>query len=89
VAVQHAQVTVGTAATELTAPDVDSVPGQSLMFTAPASPTLYLGGPGVTAADGVPVAVGQVVTATLGAGERLYAAVATGTVMLPVLRQGV
>jgi hypothetical protein len=89
VAVQHAQVTVGTTAAELTVADSDAVPGSSVLFVAPASPTLYLGGAGVTAATGVPVPAGQIVTATLAAGDRLFAVVASGSVVVPVLRQGV
>lgn len=89
-AVQPARITVGTTATELTAPTTDAAYGSSILVGGPTvTVTLYLGDAAVTAATGWPLAAGATLPITLDAGERLYAAVATGTTVVPVLRQGV
>ena len=89
-AVQQAQVTVGTTATELSATQTDHTGGESLLITAPAAVTLYLGDGNVTStAYGYALAAGTSIGITLDAGEQLFAAVASGTATAYVLRQGV
>ncbi len=87
-AVQAAQVTVGTTATLLSGTDTDAVPGLSVAVQGPSGATVYLGGADVTTATGWPVAAGATFAVDLRAGDALYAVVASGTVAVPVLRTG-
>lgn len=49
---------------------------------------VYVGGPGVTAADGWPVAPGGTVEVDLGAADALWAVAASGTVTVACLWTG-
>lgn len=85
----HSVVTVGTTATELSAPQSDNQGGTSLLITAPAGSTVYLGGPTVTTTTyGYALAAGTSITVTLDGSERLYA-VAAAAANVPILRQGI
>lgn len=86
-AVKPRQVTVGTTATELTGTDTDTRTGHAILVRPAAA--VFVGGPGVTTADGYPLAAGVELALDLGTGERLFAVAASGTVSVSVLRTGV
>jgi hypothetical protein len=88
VAVVSASVSVGTSATALSTAGTDDRPGESLQFTTPASPVIYVGGSNVTSSNGYALAVSTEYFYDLQGGETLYAAVASGSTSLPVLRTG-
>lgn len=91
-AISSASVSVTTTATLLSGADSDNVAGQSVFVTVPAAgQTVFLGGPGVTAANGYPVATGTSFPwqLELGNGEALYGIVAATTQAVSVLRSGV
>jgi hypothetical protein len=88
-AVTAQTITVGTTATPLFSTDTDAIPGGSIVVRAPATATLYLGGPDVnTTGNGWDVPVGTTFAVDLGPGEQLYALLATGTAGVLVLRTG-
>lgn len=88
-AVTSAQVSVTTAATLLSAVETDSIAGESLSLNNTGAGVVYLGPSGVTTANGFPLAAGALQFVDLQPGDNLYAIVATGTVVLAVLRTGV
>lgn len=96
-AIQGLQVTVGTTATLLSATSAftDSVAynqnGQSLLVQNPSTTvTVYLGGSNVTSSIyGYSLAPGATMSIDLSQSENLYAAVASGTQSVNVLRKGV
>lgn len=96
-ATQGLLVTVGTTATvlSLTSGFSDLInynqSGQSLSVQNPSSSvTVYLGGSNVTSSVyGYALLPGQTYTIDLRAGEHLYAAVASGTQQVNVIRTGV
>lgn len=88
-ALQTAQVTVGTTPVELTAPLADTYSNSAIIVQAPAAATLYVGPAGVTPATGFPVAAGTTVSGDLENTERLYGVLASGTGTAYVLRSGV
>lgn len=85
-AVVAAQVAVSTTAVKLSA-DSDSG-GASLLVQAPAGATLFVGGPGVTAAQGFPVAAGTSLSVDLPIFDELYGVLASGSGNAAVLRVG-
>lgn len=89
-AVVAASITVGTAATQLSSTTDDSAFGHGLLVKVPAGgQTVFLGGSGVTAAAGYPLAAGESFTADLTPGDALFAVVAATTQAVNVLRTGV
>ena len=84
--VASAAVTVATTATALHAADADP---QSVSVSNVGAAIVYLGGSDVTTSNGVPLAAGASVPVGLNGGEVLYGRVASGTVEVRVLRQGV
>jgi hypothetical protein len=85
-ALQSAQVAVGTTAVELTQRD-PADPRNSIVVT----PTvdLFVGPAGVTAANGYRVSAGTSLAMDLESSERLYGITASGTGTAYVLRSGV
>lgn len=79
-------VTVGTSATSL------GVAQRAASRVVVASPTggvtVFVGGPGVTTATGIPVAAGSSLALGSGPGEQLFAVVAAATQAVPVLALG-
>lgn len=88
-ALQTAQVAVGTTAVELTGVTTDRRADSSIAVQAPAAATMYIGAAGVTASTGWPIAAGQTLAVDLQSGERLYGVLASGTGTAYVLRTGV
>lgn len=86
-AVKPRRVTVTTTATELTDRDTDTRSGHSILFRPAAA--VFIGGVGVTTADGYPVDANAEMALDLGSGERLFAVAASGTAVVSVLRTGV
>ncbi len=83
------RLTVGAAAAvELTGADDDYRGGSSIDVHV-ITGTLYVGGPGVTAANGRPVPAGGSYALDLNGEERLFGVTATGTADVAVLRAGV
>jgi hypothetical protein len=89
-AIAHAQVTVGTTATLLSAAVVGRN-GQTVLVQNPANGVnVYIGGAGVTTSSyGYLVVGGSAFAIDLADQESIYAVVATGTQAVGVLRQGV
>ena len=88
-AVQAARVTVGTAATLLSAAEADTCAGSRLLVrNSSATTSVFLGGAGVTASTGLELPSASQVPWTLDLGEALYAAVVVGTVVVHVLQGG-
>lgn len=88
-AVQTAQITVGTTAVELTGSQTDSVAGSSLAVRAPSTAEMWVGAAGVTPSTGWPVAAGQSLALDLTGDERVFAVLASGSGTAYVLRTGV
>ena len=96
-AINGLSITVGTSATLLSATGgfTDQITynqnGQSLLVQNPSSSvTVYLGGANVTSSVyGHALAPGTSMTVDLSSGEHLYAAVASGTQLVNVIRKGV
>ena len=84
-ALQTAQVTVGTAPVELT---VEDVGGSSIIIQAPAAAVMYIGGSAVTSSTGFPIAAGQAISMDLN-NERVYGVLASGSGTAFVMRTGV
>ena len=82
-------VTVTTTATKLTDVRGDTVAGYTLFVANDATPTVYVGGPDVTSATGIPMPTGCSFSADLADNEDLYGVVASGTVPIRVLLGGV
>lgn len=82
--------TVGTTAAELTPPDMtDAQLGEcSIQFQPPAGTDIYIGPKGVTAATGYKITGGTEPSYDLNPGERVFAVVASGSVVVPVLVTG-
>lgn len=85
---------VGTSATDLTttdsAGDIGQVGMSVLIQNLDASAALYLGGSGVTTSSyGHKLAAGTAVAIQLAPGEIVYGVVATGTINVGLLYQGV
>jgi hypothetical protein len=89
-AIAHAQVAVGTAATELSA-GVAGRDGQKIVVQNPAGGSaIYLGSATVTSTVyGYALAAGAAFDIALQDGESLYGAATSGSVTVNVLRQGV
>jgi hypothetical protein len=88
--VQSAQITVGTAATLLSAAETDTPAGARLVVrNSSATTSVFLGGAGVTASTGLELPSATQLPWTLDLGEALYAAVVVGTVVVHVLQGGV
>lgn len=88
-ALQTAQVTVGTSAVLLAGTPGTDITGFSVMVKAPDAATLYVGPAGVTSSTGFPVPAGTSITGDLEAGEALYGVLASGSGTASVLRSGV
>lgn len=88
-AVDAAQVSVGTTETELTGAQTDTVAGQSLVAINKGAASVFLGGTGVTTTTGFELAAGESVNVDVNQGEKLFGIVATGTQTVHVLRIGV
>lgn len=95
-AVAGVRITVGTSATLLSSvtpsdPILYNQKGQSLLIQNPSTTvTVYLGGSNVTSTTyGFALAPQQAISIDLDGGENLYAAVATSTLIINVLRKGV
>ena len=86
----HERVSVGTTATQLSS-NYSGKDGQTILIQNPsASVVVYLGGEGVTTASyGYALGVVSDVSIDLQDGEKLYAVVASSTLTVNVLRQGV
>lgn len=82
-------VSVTTTATALNSTPTDSVSGSAILVHNVGAASVYVGGSGVTTAQGEPVAAGERLTVDLNFGESLYGIVATGTVECRVLEVGV
>lgn len=93
VAIETAQVAVGTVAVELTSRGQDysdyADPTSSIAVTAPTTATLFVGSAGVTAATGFQVPAGQTLSVDLRPGEQLFGLLASGAGTASVLRTGV
>lgn len=89
-AVAHAQVSVGTTATLLSAEKAGR-DGQTILVQNPTGGVnVYLGGAGVTTSSyGYLLQAGSAFAIDLADAEGLYAVVSTGTQAVGVLRQGV
>lgn len=86
-AVVAAQVAVGTTAVLLSA-DSDSG-GASVLVQAPAAAILFVGGSGVSAAAGFPIAAGTALSVDLpGPNDQLFGVLASGSGTAGVLRVG-
>lgn len=85
------RVSVGTAATSLMpAPDVDSVMGQTLAVKNLGAASVFIGGAGVTTAQGWEIPAGDPpVTLELPTGAVLYGIVTADTVLVQVMQVGV
>lgn len=86
-AVEAAQVPLGTTAVEVTrVPDIGD-----RAYSVALTPTVdtFVGPAGVTAANGYRVPAGATLAVDLGSGERLYGILASGTGTAYVLRTGV
>ncbi len=90
-AVDSAQVSVGTTATALNAAETGGVAGARLVVKLPSGATasVFLGGSTVATTDGFELTAGSQVTVELAGGELLYGIVASGTQSTHVLRSGV
>lgn len=90
-AVSAARVTVGTSATALTSGDPGQQVGSGIAFrNMDATATVFIGGPGVTAAAGYPLEAGEELSLDLENTKDLpYAITASGSVVVAVLRAGV
>lgn len=90
-AVQSAQVSVGTSATLLSVAETEaSYDGISVTVSVPTGGTsVYLGPSGVTTGTGFLLNAGQSASFDLGTGEVLYGIVGSGTQTVYVLRSGV
>lgn len=89
-ALEHAQVTVGTTATLLSAATAGR-DGQSVLVQNPTGGVnVYIGGTGVTTSSyGYLLLAGSAFAIDLQAGEGLYGVVASSTQAVGVIRQGV
>jgi hypothetical protein len=87
-------IAVATAATDLLAgaPDAYDLNHRKAIVHNPdggLSPApIYVGGPGVTTTDGIPVAAGARIELDLGPGDSLHAVVASGSITVRVLHLG-
>lgn len=90
-AVSSRAVSVGTTATALdTEGETDGIKGTSLAVYNNGASTVYIGGSGVTTANGAPVAAGSWGPSfDLNAQDRLYGIAASGTVEVRVIESGV
>lgn len=91
-AVKSSRVVVGTTATLLNPTgESDYYTGQSVMLQG--ATAFFIGGPDVTTANGFPVLAGVPLAVDLqrynGTDEKIYGVVATGSVEVSVLQQGV
>lgn len=86
----HERVSVGATATQISS-DYAGKDGQTVLIQNPsASVVVYLGGDGVTTASyGYSLGAVSDMSIDLQDGEKLYAVVASGTLTVNVLRQGV
>jgi hypothetical protein len=86
----HERVSVGTTATQLSS-NYSGKDGQTVSVQNPSSSvTVYLGGEGVTTTSyGFALGVLSDMSIDLQDGEKLYAVVASSTLTVNVLRQGV
>lgn len=88
-AIRQAAVTVEDEATALTAGGQYATGGRSVVVSNPSGGAgIFLGGPDVTAANGVPLAAAASITLPLGGGDRLFAVVSTGTKAVNVMECG-
>jgi hypothetical protein len=89
-ALQHAQVSVGTTATLLSAAEAGR-DGQTLLVQNPSGgANVYIGGAGVTTTSyGYLLVAGSAFAIDLQAGEGIYGVVASSTQAVGVIRQGV
>lgn len=88
-AVEGAQVSVGTTETELTGSQTDTIAGQSLVAINKGAASVFLGGTGVTTSTGFELAAGESVSLDVNQGEQLFGIVGSGTQDVHVLRIGV
>ena len=90
-ALAHSRVSVGTTATTLgSARDGDPTGVNILIQNPDASVTVYIGGAGVTTSSyGFALLAGQVLSLPLHRGEVVYGVVATSTLTVNVLTEGV
>jgi hypothetical protein len=86
----HERVSVGTTATKISS-DYSGKDGQTILIQNPsASVVVYLGGEGVTTSSyGYALGVVSDMSIDLQDGEKLFAVVASSTLTVNVLRQGV
>jgi hypothetical protein len=86
----HERVSVGTTATKISS-DYSGKDGQTILIQNPsASVVVYLGGEGVTTTSyGYALGVISDMSIDLQDGEKLFAVVASSTLTVNVLRQGV
>lgn len=84
-ALQTAQITVGTTPVELTVRDFG---GSSIIIKAPDGATMYIGTANVTPTTGWPVAAGEILSMDLD-NERLYGVLTSGSGQAFVMRTGV
>lgn len=88
--IANARVTVGTTPTLLTTTETDTMAGSRLLVrNSSATASVFLGGSGVTTANGYEVPSGASVSLVLDSGDALYAVVGVGTIDVHVLRIGV
>lgn len=85
------RIDVDTEATRLSSSDRGSTAGQSVLVRVPsdAATSVVVGGPGVTSSTGVALAAGESLEVALDRSEALYGVVATGSVTVQVLEQGI
>ena len=86
--IKSQSVSVATTATKLNLPDDPNLGLSVALYNAGAA-TVFVGGSGVTTSNGFPLAAAGTLSIDLAAGEEIYGIVATGTVAVSVLCQGV
>lgn len=90
-ALAHSRISVGTTATALGSAREGDPTGVNILIQNPdASVTVYIGGAGVTTASyGFALLAGQVLSLPLHRGEIVYGVVASSTLIVNVLTEGV
>lgn len=83
-AVSSAVINVGTTATSLVA-EAGSIAGAQVRLKNKGASPVFLGASGVTTANGLELATGEVATIDLAPGEELFGIVTTGTMAVHVL----
>lgn len=88
--IESASVTVATTATALNVAEGSASDRVSVLVAVPTGgATVFVGGSGVTTANGYPITAGTSIALDLNSGEVAYGIVAASTQAVAVLRSGV